>query len=114
MIGGQGTTCAPVGLAPWGLALLMASGCASTAAHRRPPCPDHMFVSSAGACVPKAWYCSPALYNAGPEDGCDCNCGAPDPDCGKNATSFWCYGMGMARQVSQCALCDADKAPASR
>ena len=86
-----------------GVALLASAGCATTIAHRR--CPDHTFLSSAGTCVPNAWYCSPALYNAGPEDGCDCNCGAPDPDCRKGATSFWCYGLGMARRVPECRLC---------
>jgi len=29
--------------------------------------------------VPYAWTCSPGYYNA--NDGCDCGCGALDPDC---------------------------------
>ena len=33
----------------------------------------------ASSSVPEAWYCSENYYDA--EDGCDCNCGAPDPDC---------------------------------
>src|SRR4051812_44595134 len=89
-----------------GLSLLLFTGCATTAARGRPPCQDHMFLSSAGTCVPKTWFCSPALYGAGPEDGCDCNCGAPDPDCFPGAQSFWCYGLGMARRVQACTLCD--------
>eukprot|EP00793_Prasinoderma_coloniale_P003961 PRCOL_00006802-RA len=28
---------------------------------------------------PKEWTCDPGYYAVG--DGCDCNCGAPDPDC---------------------------------
>lgn len=85
-------------------ALLLAS-CATAARH--PPCKDSARLDSANRCVPEAWFCSPLLYAGGPQDGCDCNCGASDPDCGKKAKTFWCYGMGMARQVSHCALCDA-------
>jgi hypothetical protein len=29
--------------------------------------------------VPSAWICKPKWYATG--DGCDCNCGAYDPDC---------------------------------
>lgn len=34
---------------------------------------------SGGVCLPAGWACSPAYYGA--DDGCDCGCGAPDPDC---------------------------------
>jgi len=42
--------------------------------------------SNSGVCVyektiPSKWRCDPAQYNS--EDGCQCNCGAPDPDCKK-------------------------------
>ena len=33
--------------------------------------------------LPVEWLCSPSSYNSG--DGCDCNCGAPDPDCLANS-----------------------------
>ena len=29
--------------------------------------------------IPSEWTCDPNYYNA--RDGCDCNCGAWDPDC---------------------------------
>ena len=29
--------------------------------------------------VPSSWHCPADYYNA--KDGCDCNCGAYDPDC---------------------------------
>jgi hypothetical protein len=96
---------APPGLPALALALLGSTACATTTAPRPGSCPAHTFRSSAGTCVPEAWYCSPALYNAGPEDGCDCNCGAPDPDCRPGATSYWCYNLGMARRVPRCAAC---------
>ncbi len=34
---------------------------------------------SSGRCVPDAWSCDPSYYGAA--DPCDCECGAPDPDC---------------------------------
>jgi len=48
----------------------------------------------AGVCVnlpttvPSTWICESAYYNA--SDGCDCNCGAIDPDCVGNATVYGC------------------------
>jgi len=33
--------------------------------------------------VPSTWVCYPSYYNA--SDGCDCNCGAWDPDCDRDA-----------------------------
>eukprot|EP01080_Neovahlkampfia_damariscottae_P000724 gene724-8976_t len=46
--------------------------------------------------VPKEWSCPPEFY--GTDDGCDCSCGAPDPDC-KNDNQcnfkllFMCYSF---------------------
>jgi len=37
--------------------------------------------SGSGGSAPSEWTCSASFYNA--NDGCDCNCGAQDPDCGK-------------------------------
>ncbi|MEM6291264.1 MAG: hypothetical protein AAGA54_08360 [Myxococcota bacterium] len=34
------------------------------------------------------WNCNPAFYDA--DDGCDCGCGAPDPDCGGDMTLAIC------------------------
>lgn len=34
---------------------------------------------SAVAQVPDEWTCNPSFFNV--QDGCDCECGAPDPDC---------------------------------
>jgi hypothetical protein len=46
-----------------------ASTCADIAPANNATCSD----------VPAAWHCSPAFY--GGNDGCDCGCGATDPDC---------------------------------
>lgn len=91
---------------------LCATAAACATIVRRPPCAPAQFATAYGTCVPEAWHCSPSLYNAGAADGCDCNCGAPDPDCHRRTKTFWCYGFGMARQVASCSLCDA--APGER
>lgn len=44
-------------------------------------------------CAPREWTCDPAAYGRG--DGCDCGCGALDPDCD---------GVSAA---TACAFCDA-------
>ena len=36
--------------------------------------------AGAGTTPPAAWVCNDDYWDAG--DGCDCNCGALDPDCG--------------------------------
>jgi hypothetical protein len=39
--------------------------------------------------VPESWTCDPMFYNA--LDGCDCGCGAYDPDCNiENSEVYWC------------------------
>jgi len=46
-----------------------------------------------GTCIPDTWTCEPAYYNA--TDGCDCDCGAIDPDCSDpNATVYGCDDPG--------------------
>ena len=55
--------------------------------------------------IPSAWRCSPLFYGAGAADGCDCDCGAPDPDCVEGARSAWCYDGGRMRSVSRCDEC---------
>jgi hypothetical protein len=50
--------------------------------------------------IPLNWNCSASFYNA--SDGCDCNCGAWDPDCYNNATEvFGCYGKCVQPGVCQ-------------
>lgn len=42
-----------------------------------------------GTCIPDGWTCEPGYYGA--TDGCDCNCGAVDPDCADpEATVYGC------------------------
>ncbi len=54
-------------------------------------------------CVPDTWRCDPGTYGA--KDGCDCGCGAPDPDCGVSGT----YTIGCPSSTTACTsqgLCD--------
>lgn len=111
MIPGAHQACSRLRLPLITIALIAAAACSGISGHR-PPCRQNAYVSTAKHCVPNAWQCSPALYAAGAADGCDCNCGAKDPDCRKNAKTFWCYGLGMARQVTDCRLCG--QAPGER
>jgi hypothetical protein len=46
--------------------------------------------------VPPEWSCDAAWYDA--QDGCDCGCGAPDPDCADSAPATCAY----------CLTCDPD------
>ncbi len=55
--------------------------------------------NAAGACVstvPKAWTCGAGTYGA--HDGCNCGCGAPDPDCADTTASL----IGCAPGVTSC------------
>jgi hypothetical protein len=54
---------------------------------------DYYFYAYATA--PAGWACPASYYNA--NDGCDCNCGVPDPDCVKQDQNL--YGCG-----GQCTL----------
>lgn len=52
---------------------------------------------------PPAWHCSASSYDAG--DGCDCNCGAVDPDCGEAGQSLHgCTGLDAPTCTAQ-AVC---------
>ena len=44
---------------------------------------------------PPEWTCNAAFYAGGPADGCDCGCGAPDPDCA-DLTRASCEHNGCA------------------
>jgi hypothetical protein len=45
-------------------------------------CEDGQTCGASGcAGVPSAWTCPASQYAGGPGNGCDCNCGVPDPDC---------------------------------
>ena len=46
----------------------------------------------AGTTPPPEWHCNAAYWDAG--DGCDCNCGALDPDCGQSGQQLHgCTGL---------------------
>eukprot|EP01105_Mastigella_eilhardi_P021517 TRINITY_DN5216_c0_g1_i1.p2 TRINITY_DN5216_c0_g1~~TRINITY_DN5216_c0_g1_i1.p2 ORF type:complete len:260 (+),score=47.14 TRINITY_DN5216_c0_g1_i1:767-1546(+) len=49
---------------------------------------------------PGSWECDGSYYNA--SDGCDCNCGAWDPDCDKDAHSFSCNGKLCKKPNGYC------------
>ena len=50
-------------------------------------------VSSVAVAAPAGWTCNPAYYGA--NDGCDCGCGVPDPDCGcAGCTGGGCVAPG--------------------
>ncbi len=68
-------------------------------------CPADSTCNSLNVCVPHAWYCAPMYYAAGAQDGCDCDCGAPDPDCELSGAQTYCYGAGWPQQVSSCGAC---------
>jgi hypothetical protein len=42
--------------------------------------------------IPANWTCDPVYYDAG--DGCDCGCGAIDPDCATFQETYFCGGTG--------------------
>lgn len=83
---------------PAGTALQKATGEATRAA-----CPAGSLRTARGHCVPEAWHCSPTYYGSG--DGCDCNCGVPDPDCARAEGPHWCVVAGEAAAVDGCAAC---------
>jgi hypothetical protein len=67
--------------------------------------------------VPSEWTCPPSYY--GSDNGCDCGCGAPDPDCptdeidacrfcdapGSCSTSSGCPGNVSFQDPTSCAVC---------
>ncbi len=115
------TVCHPAHLLCAGL-LLGALGCATcgpdapsgaTTGHPQPAaagppscvqaCPPTQRCASDGRCVPLAWFCGPRLYASG--DGCDCDCGAVDPDCSRSDAPTYCYNGGLPLRVGSCAEC---------
>ena len=62
--------------------------------------PDYEEEGNVGR-VPADWVCYSGYYDS--NDGCDCNCGAPDPDCEDNYYGNYIYGCG-----TQDATCDAE------
>lgn len=49
---------------------------------------------------PSTWHCNAAYYDAG--DGCDCNCGAADPDCGQAGQALdGCTGLSSPTCTSE-------------
>lgn len=50
--------------------------------------------------IPSSWTCVDSYY--GTNDGCDCECGAWDPDCDANASSFSCGFFGTCVQPGTC------------
>lgn len=70
------------------------------AAHER--CLPLLAESNKGICdpLPAAWTCTVAQY----EDGqtCDCECGAPDPDCGNSELPTPACGAGNLCVVADC------------
>jgi cysteine-rich repeat protein len=55
-------------------------------------------------CAPAAWTCNPIFYDA--DDGCECGCGATDPDCADDlvATCDFCDALGSCDSVGDCSL----------
>ncbi len=55
-------------------------------------CASNKCYTAGGFCltVPAAWTCDATWYGGGPNDGCDCGCGAVDFDCGANPTITTC------------------------
>ena len=65
-------------------------------------CGDINPVDNAICGAPPTWTCNASYYNAA--DGCDCGCGALDPDCADNSASScqWCNNSGSCSTVTGC------------
>ncbi|MEM3062863.1 MAG: hypothetical protein QW303_04895, partial [Nitrososphaerota archaeon] len=59
---------------------------------------------------PSGWNCSSSYYEA--DDGCDCNCGAWDPDCVNSTAIFGCY-EGPSASCEQPGVCKYGSVPVS-
>ncbi|KAL9641528.1 hypothetical protein ABK040_013449 [Willaertia magna] len=74
---------------------------------------NSFYYTAASTGVPSNWSCSPLSFGSG--DGCDCNCGAWDPDCNvKSATLFNCPKSGSykcSNTTSQNGVCVSQFAP---
>ncbi|KAJ1621376.1 hypothetical protein T492DRAFT_358203 [Pavlovales sp. CCMP2436] len=51
----------------------------------------------AGFCAPSTWTCDSEWYQAG--DGCDCGCGARDPNCSTSVELYGCPVVGVLSAV---------------
>ncbi|MBK8172091.1 MAG: trypsin-like peptidase domain-containing protein [Sandaracinaceae bacterium] len=61
--------------------------------------------------VPVSWSCPSSFYND--SDGCDCECGAVDPDCSDaNQTLFNCNADAVCGSTGHCEIPEAVPAPA--
>jgi hypothetical protein len=56
---------------------------------------------------PAGWICDPTFYNA--DDGCDCNCGAFDPDCAKSEQGLYICNEGQ--YCGQSGTCESLPSP---
>ncbi len=69
---------------------------------------------TSGECegTPTAWTCAPTDYDAGMANGCQCNCGAYDPDCDLGGTVTGCQGAEACNGNGLCVpttwTCDPD------
>ncbi len=59
-------------------------------------CPDECTVSN----IPDSWECDPDIYGA--NDGCDCACGAPDPDCENPRADVYNCEPGQTCDQGEC------------
>jgi len=65
-------------------------------------CSDISPTDNASCGAPAGWTCNPSYYNAG--DGCDCGCGAFDPDCSDPTilACNWCDDIGSCSILPGC------------
>jgi hypothetical protein len=66
-------------------------------------CPANIDPTDNSRCVaPAEWTCSATFYDA--NDGCDCGCGALDPDCASNdiASCAYCDNPGSCSSSGSC------------
>ena len=60
-----------------------------------------------GVCAPTGWTCDPTYYKA--DDGCDCECGAYDPDCDDPYASLYgCETGEVCSTEGTCKPCEPD------
>ena len=60
-----------------------------------------------GGQIPSSWNCNPAYYAA--KDGCDCGCGAWDPDCGNQDVTSYAFGCLDNQFCNMSGLCEDKK-----
>ena len=70
---------------------------------------DCMDYDTTACDIPPEWEaagCNPAYFNA--DDGCDCGCGALDPDCGGAADPADCAYCDSTACMGSCSMITAD------